>query len=67
MHSILFDVLVIIRLLKCDRCSSEVATSYDVDDFHWLKLFIWLSYMAEEKSRYNDMNTILYETDASKL
>ena len=22
--------------------------------------------MAEDKSRYNDMNTILYETDASK-
>ena len=49
------------------RSLNRLATSYDVDDFHWLKLFIWLSYMAEEKSRYNDINTILYETDASKL
>ena len=46
------------------RSLNSLTTSYDVDDFHWLKLFIWPSHMAEEKSRYIDMNTILYETDA---
>ena len=52
------DVLVIIRFLKSRaRSLNCLTTSYEVDDFHWLKLFIWRSYMAEEKSRYNDMNT----------
>ena len=41
---------------------NRLTTSYDIDDFHWLEF----SYMAEEKLRYIDMNTILYEMDASK-
>ena len=42
------------------RSLNSLTTSYDVDNFHWLKFI----YMAEEKSRYIDMNTILYEMDA---
>ena len=36
----------------CARSLNSLTTSYDVDDFHWLKFI----YMAEEKSRYIDMN-----------
>ena len=35
-------------------------------DFHWLKLIYMAVLMAEDKSRYNEMNTILYEMDATK-
>ena len=32
----------------------------------FLKLFTMAIIMAEDKLRFNDMNTILYEMDASK-
>ena len=40
--------------------------SRDISDFHWPKLIYMAILMTEDKSRYNDMNTIIYETDASK-
>ena len=37
--------------------------------FNWLKLtsmVVWPSHMAEDTSRYNDLNAILYEMDNIK-
>ena len=45
---------------------SNITLSCDVGYFHWLKIIYMTVLMAEDKSRYNNMNTILYETDASK-
>ena len=68
-----FDVLVITRLLNmidaCARslnCLTTQSVASDIGNFHWLKLVYMAILMAEDKSRYNDMNTILYEMDASK-
>ena len=68
------DVLVIIRFLKHNRYSCEV-----IKPFNYLvvtlailigrklfKITYMAVLMAEDKSKFNDMNTILYETDASK-
>ena len=62
-----FDVLVIITLLKHDRYSVR---SLNCLTTCWLfslaEIINMAVLMAEDKSRYNDMNTILCETDASK-
>ena len=62
------DVLVIIRLLKHNRCTHQVIKPFNYSVvtlaiFIGLKLIYMAVLMAEDKSRYNDMNTILYETD----
>ena len=57
-----FDVMVIIRFLKHDRCSREVIKqfNYDVDDFHWLK-FIYMAVPAGEvKCAYGHPVTCAY-------
>ena len=68
-----FNILVVIRFLKLDRYSREVikpfncVLSCDGGYFHWLiKIIYMATLMAEDKLRYNDMNTTLYETDTSK-
>ena len=69
-----FDVLAIIRFLKHYRYSHEVIKPFNysivtLTIFIGWKLFkiIYMAVlMAEGKSGYNDMNTILYETGASK-
>ena len=59
-----FDVLAIIRFLKHYRYSREVIKlfKYSVVTMAiliWLKIIYMTVLMAEDKSRFNDMNTIL--------
>ena len=69
-----FDALVIVRFLKHDRYLHKVIKLFNYSFvtfaiFIGLKLFkvIYMAVlMAEDKLKYNDMNTILYEMDASK-
>ena len=69
-----FDALAIIRFLKHDRHLHKVIKLFNYSIvtlaiFIGLKLFkvIYMAVlMAEDKIKYNDMNIILYEMDASK-
>ena len=62
-----FDVLVIIRFSKHDRYSCEVIKLNRLSNYSVVMLAIYMAVlMAKDKSGYNDMNIILYETDASK-
>ena len=59
-----FDVLAIIRFLKHYRYSHEVIKlfNYSVVTMAiliWLKIIYMTVLIAEDKSRFNDMNTIL--------
>ena len=70
-----FDVLLIIRFLTHDRYSCKVIKPFNYSVVtlaislaeNYLKLFIYMiALIAEDKSRYNDMNTILYEMYTNK-
>ena len=65
-----FDVLAIIRFLKHDRYSREVIKPFKhsvvtLAIFIGFKIIYMAVLIAVDKSRYNDINTILYETDAN--
>ena len=62
---------MLIRFLKHDRYLHGVIKPFNylvvtLAIFSWLRINYMVVLMAEDKLRYNDMNTILNETDASK-
>ena len=70
-----------VRIFGCSYCILDIMNMYifvsmqtfydiiilscDVGYFHWLKIIYMAVLMAEDKSRYNDMNIILHETDTN--